>query len=189
MSLLSTAAVASASAAAFVGIESRYLARCCIPSRQYWLLPANCLTCSCRPVQVKTHSLLSAWPMRWRLRLLREIFTQQPQAPANRNARSKQWHPWLAACQRKRLRFLRFSFTQRTQHKRLRLNILHVRRVSLLLATLLFKSKYFVIRRQRRTCPSFTLQGRPEILTFIDRRSLRGTGRPTDCIARGKARA
>jgi len=35
---------------------------------------------------------------------LREIFTQQTQAPANRNARSKQWQPWLAACQRKRLR-------------------------------------------------------------------------------------
>jgi len=46
--------------------------------------------------------------------------TQQTQAPANRNARSKQWQPWLAACQRKRLRFLRFSFTQRTQRKRLR---------------------------------------------------------------------
>jgi len=28
----------------------------------------------------------------------------------------------LAACQRERLRFLRFSFTQRTQRKRLRLN-------------------------------------------------------------------
>ena len=28
----------------------------------------------------------------------------------------------LAACQRKSLRFLRFSFTQRTQRKRLRLN-------------------------------------------------------------------
>jgi len=28
----------------------------------------------------------------------------------------------LAACQRKRLRFSRFSFTQRTQRKRLRLN-------------------------------------------------------------------
>ena len=28
----------------------------------------------------------------------------------------------MAACQRKRLRFLRFSFTQRTQRKRLRLN-------------------------------------------------------------------
>ena len=55
-----------------------------------------------------------------------EIFTQQTvnkdfqtQAPANRNARSKQWQPLLAACQRKRLRFLRFSFTQR---KRLHLN-------------------------------------------------------------------
>jgi len=48
-----------------------------------------------------------------------ENFTQQTQAPANRNARSKQWQPWLAACQRKRFRFLRFSFTQR---KRLRLN-------------------------------------------------------------------
>jgi len=47
---------------------------------------------------------------------------QRTQAPANRNARSKQWQPWLAACQRKRLRFLRFSFTQRTQRKRLRLN-------------------------------------------------------------------
>jgi len=39
-----------------------------------------------------------------------KIFTQQTQAPANRNARSKQWQPWLAARQRKRLRFLRFSF-------------------------------------------------------------------------------
>ena len=61
----------------------------------------------------------------WRLHLLRENFTQQTQAPANRNARSKQWQPWLAACQRKRLRYLRFSFTQRTQRtqrKRLRLN-------------------------------------------------------------------
>ena len=57
-----------------------------------------------------------------RLRLLREIFTQQTQAPANRNARSKQWQPWVAACQRKRLRFLRFSFTQHTQRKRLRLS-------------------------------------------------------------------
>jgi len=28
-----------------------------------------------------------------RLRLLRENFTQQTQAPANRNARSKQWQP------------------------------------------------------------------------------------------------
>jgi len=51
-----------------------------------------------------------------------EIFTQQTQIPANRNARSKQWQSWLTACQRKRLRFLRFSFTQRTQRKRLRLN-------------------------------------------------------------------
>jgi len=50
------------------------------------------------------------------------IFTQETQAPANRNARSKQWQPWLAACQRNRLRFLRFSFTQRTHRKRLRLN-------------------------------------------------------------------
>ena len=64
-----------------------------------------------------------------KLRYDREIFTQQTQAPAKRNARSKQWQrylltylPWLAACQRKRLRFLRFSFTQRTQRKRLRLN-------------------------------------------------------------------
>ena len=56
------------------------------------------------------------------LLLLREMFTQQTQAQANRNARSKQWQPWLAVCQRKRLRFLRFSFTQRTQRKRLRLN-------------------------------------------------------------------
>jgi len=46
---------------------------------------------------------------------LKPGFTQQTQAPANRNAPSKQWQPWLAACQRKRLRFLRFSFTQRTQ--------------------------------------------------------------------------
>ena len=66
------------------------------------------------PVSIQTQSLA--------LRLLRENFTQQTQAPANRNARSKQWQPWLAACQRKRLRFLRFSFTQHTQRNRLRLN-------------------------------------------------------------------
>ena len=29
--------------------------------------------------------------------------TQQTQSPANRNARSQQWQPWLAACQRKLL--------------------------------------------------------------------------------------
>jgi len=52
----------------------------------------------------------------------RNNFTQQTQAPANRNAWSKQWQPWVAACQRKRLRFLRFSFMQPTQRKRLRLN-------------------------------------------------------------------
>jgi len=33
-----------------------------------------------------------------------KISTQQKQAPANRNAQSKQWQPRLAACQRKRLR-------------------------------------------------------------------------------------
>jgi len=55
----------------------------------------------------------------WVTIYMREIFTQQTQASANRNARSKQWQPWLAACQCKRLHFLRFSFTQR---KRLRLN-------------------------------------------------------------------
>ena len=55
--------------------------------------------------------------VQWKTWLKPGIFTQQ--APANRNARSKQWQPWLAVCQRKRLRFLRFSFTQR---KRLRLN-------------------------------------------------------------------
>ena len=39
-----------------------------------------------------------------------------------RDSRSKEWQPRLAACQRKRLRFLWFSFAQRTQRKRLRLN-------------------------------------------------------------------
>jgi len=34
--------------------------------------------------------------------LVRDNFTQQTQAPANKNARSKQWQPWLAACQRKK---------------------------------------------------------------------------------------
>ena len=33
---------------------------------------------------------------RKRLRLLHEIFTQQTQAPANRNAQSKQWQPTQA---------------------------------------------------------------------------------------------
>ena len=32
-------------------------------------------------------------PIGWRLPLLRGIFTQKTQAPANRNARSKQWQP------------------------------------------------------------------------------------------------
>ena len=35
--------------------------------------------------------LRTSIPTGWRLRLLRENFTQQTQAPANRNARSKQW--------------------------------------------------------------------------------------------------
>jgi len=72
------------------------------------------------PVSIQTQSLALRT-----LRLLREIFTQQTQAPANSNSRSLQWQPWLAVCQRKRLRFLWFSFTQRTQRtqrKRLRLN-------------------------------------------------------------------
>ena len=71
------------------------------------------------PVSIQTQSLA--------LRALRKRKPQETQAleaPANRNARSKQWQPWLAACQRKRLSFLRFSFTQRTQRtqrKRLKL--------------------------------------------------------------------
>jgi len=36
-------------------------------------------------------------PIGWRLCLLHENFTQQTQAPANRNAWLKQWLPWLAA--------------------------------------------------------------------------------------------
>jgi len=55
------------------------------------------------PVSIQTQSLA--------LRALCEIFTQQTQAPTNRNARSKQCQPWLAACQRNRLRFLLFSFS------------------------------------------------------------------------------
>jgi len=70
------------------------------------------------PNQDLNHSFLKSL----HLSLLRQNVTQQTQAAANRNARSKQWQPWLAACQRKRVRFLRFSFTQRTQRKRLRLN-------------------------------------------------------------------
>jgi len=48
------------------------------------------------PIMVATASTEHCIPIGWRLRLLRE--------------------------QRKRLRFLRFSFTERTQRKRLRLN-------------------------------------------------------------------
>ena len=74
------------------------------------------------PVSIQTQSLA--------LRALRKRKPQETQAlfhatnasASHRNARSKQWQPWLAACQRKRLRFLRFSFTQRTQRKRLRLD-------------------------------------------------------------------
>ena len=42
------------------------------------------------PISIQTQALALA---SWRLRLMREIFTQQTQAPANRNARSKQWQP------------------------------------------------------------------------------------------------
>jgi len=37
--------------------------------------------------------LLPSIPIGWRLRLFRENFTQQTQAPVNRNTRSKQWQP------------------------------------------------------------------------------------------------
>jgi len=42
----------------------------------------------------------------WRLRLLREIFTKQTQAPANRNARSKQWQPMIGCLPTQSLAFL-----------------------------------------------------------------------------------
>jgi len=45
-----------------------------------------------QPIMVATAS--TEHPIGWRLRLLREIFMQQTQVPANnRNARSKQWQP------------------------------------------------------------------------------------------------
>ena len=50
---------------------------------------------------------------------------QQTQAPAKWECSVEAVATILAACQRKRLRFLRFSFTQRTQRKqrkRLRLD-------------------------------------------------------------------
>ena len=86
---------------------------------------------------------------------LSEIFTQQTQAPANRNARSKQWQPWLAACQRKRLRFLRFSFTQRTQRKQLRLNGNRALDVELLRPrrTKSYKSRLKTVSILRRSTP------------------------------------
>jgi len=105
----------------------------------------------------------------WRhhgLRLLREIFTQQTQTPANRNARSKQWQPWLAACQRKRLHFLRFSFTQRMQRKRLRLNenrAVAYTKYSLLIARL---HAHSVLSVQHKTCSP--LQPAPFILHLRD---------------------
>jgi len=40
------------------------------------------------------------FPICWRLRLLRENFTQQKQAPTNRNARSKQWQTMIGSCLR-----------------------------------------------------------------------------------------
>jgi len=78
------------------------------------------------PVSIQTQSLA--------LRALRKRKPQETQALAL--ASSQSWLPLLrpsgfllagacvccAACQRKRLHFLRFSFTQRTQRKRLRLN-------------------------------------------------------------------
>ena len=78
----------------------------CVKCKYY-----NFVSVTSSPVSIQTQSLV--------LRALRKRKPQETHAPANRNARSKQWQPWLAACQRKRLRFLRFSFTQR---KRLRLN-------------------------------------------------------------------
>ena len=55
------------------------------------------------PVSIQTQSLALRKRKPQETQAL-AIFTQQTQAPANRNARSKQWQPWLAACQRKRLR-------------------------------------------------------------------------------------
>jgi len=45
-----------------------------------------------QPIMVATASTEHSYWL-WRLRLLREISTQQTQAPANRNARLKQWQP------------------------------------------------------------------------------------------------
>jgi len=82
--------------------------------RRRTLLPALSLNgAASSPVSIQTQSLALAssqsWlpllrrsiPIDWRLRLLREIFTQQTQAPANRNARSIEAvainHDWLLA--------------------------------------------------------------------------------------------
>ena len=57
------------------------------------------------PVSIQTQSLALASSQSW-LPLLRPsipIGWRLRKTPANRNARSKQWQPWLAACQRKRL--------------------------------------------------------------------------------------
>jgi len=47
---------------------------------------------------VRRHDRIWYGLIGWRLRLLRENFTQQTQAPANRNARSKQTVATMIGC-------------------------------------------------------------------------------------------
>jgi len=68
------------------------------------------------PVSIQTQSLaLRA------LHYRKPQETQRKRQPIRMLGRSSGNHDWLLA-KRKRLRFLRFSFTQRTRRKRLRLN-------------------------------------------------------------------
>jgi len=85
---------------------------------------------SLSPVSIQTQSLALRALRKWKpqetqaLALARFSRNKRKRQPIGMLGRSSGNHDWLL-CQRKRLRFLQFSFTQRTQHtqrKRLRLN-------------------------------------------------------------------
>ena len=70
---------------------------CHTDTDEYALLPRLLSTWSTVSIQSQSWLplLQPSIPIGWRLRLLRENFTQQTQAPANRNARGN--HDWLLA--------------------------------------------------------------------------------------------
>jgi len=73
-----------------IRLPSRTLTKARFPFKRNRL---RCMRCVNENRKKRKRLRWQAANLGFRLRLLRENFTQQTQAPANRNARSKQWQP------------------------------------------------------------------------------------------------